>query len=143
MDAEELLTAMDKGGIEGEGDICRLEELHDVVLLTSILQLDFVLEIEGGLGVPIDVEIEEVAYLGIHAHLYVLIEGETGDAAQIGIALGVIAEVVHYLEGEVYASGWVDADIGYSQEAVDLLAYLAETGYAAQEAVVGGGVGCG
>ena len=140
VDAEEFLAAVNEGGIEGEGDIGRFEKLEDIVFLALVFELDFVLEVEGGLGVPVDVEVEEVAYLGIEAHLDVLIKIETGDTSAVGIEVVVVAEIVHNLEGEVCASRGVDADVGYGEKAIHLLADFAETGYAAEESVVRGSV---
>ncbi len=141
MYAEQLLAAVDKGGVQGEGDIGRLEQLDNIVLLALIFQLYLVLEVECGLGVPVDVKIEEVANLGIHIHLYVLVEIEGGHTAAVGIDIVVIAEVVHYLERQISTARRVDADIGYLQQAVHLLTDLAETGDTAQQAVVRGRVG--
>ena len=140
VDAEEFLAAVNEGGVEGEGDIGGLEKLEDIVFLALVFELDFVLEVEGGLGVPVDVEVEEVAYLGIEAHLDVLVKIETGDTAAVGVEVVVVAEIVHNLEGEVCATGGVDADVGYGEKTIHLLADFAEAGYAAEESVVRGSV---
>ena len=140
VDAEQLLAAVDEGGVEGEGDVGGLEELQDVVFLAFVFEFYLVFEIEGGLGVPVDVEVEEVSNLCVEVDLDVLVEVEGGDTAAVCVDIVVVAVVVDYLEGEVGAAGGVDGDIGDGQQTVDFLADFAEAGYAAQQAVVGGRV---
>ena len=85
MDTKELLTAVNKGGIEGEGDVGGFKQLKDIVFLALIFKLNFILKVKGGLGVPVDIEVKEVAYLGIKADLYVLVKVEPCLTAAVGI----------------------------------------------------------
>ena len=140
VDAEQLLTAVDEGGVEGEGDVGGLEELQDVVFLAFVFEFYLVFEVEGGLGVPVDVEVEEVSNFCVEVDLDVLVEVEGGDTAAVCVDIVVVAVVVDYLEGEVGTAGGVDGDIGDGQQTVDFLADFAEAGYAAQQTVVGGRV---
>ena len=127
---------MNKRGVERERDIGGLEQLQDIVLLAFVLKLDFVLKVESGLSVPVNVEIEQVTYLSVKADLEVFIKVESSDTAPVGIEHRVITVVIDYLECEVCTARRIDADIGDGQQSVHLLAYLVESGYAAQQPVV-------
>ena len=133
VEAEKLLTTLDEGGVEREGDVGCLEELYDVVLLTLVLEFYLVLEVEGGLRVPVDVEVYQVADLGVEAYLYVLVEVEGGDAPFVSVELRVFAVVVHQLEGKLGASAGCDFYLRLANKALQLAAYLLEPWYLAQE----------
>ncbi len=58
VESEELLAALNERGVQRKGDGGSLGQLHYVVFLAFVSELDFVLEVEGGLGVPVDVKVD-------------------------------------------------------------------------------------
>ena len=133
VEAEELLAAVDEACAQRKRDVGSLEQLQYVVLLALVLELYHVLEVEGGLGVLVEVEVDEVAYLGVEVQLYVLVEVERVDVAFVACHVGVVAEVVHQLEYQLGAAGGVD--LGLDVDAVEFLANLGKAGQFAQQSV--------
>ena len=69
METKQLLTAFDERSVQRERDVCRLKKLQNIIFLSLILQLQLVLEIEGGIGVVVDIETYQVTNLGIEVDL--------------------------------------------------------------------------
>ena len=131
---------MNEGCIKRKRNVGSLKQLDNIILLAFVFQLYLVLKIKCSLGIPIDIEVKQVAYLGIQTHLYVLVKIESSDTAAVRIKIVVIAEIVHYLERQISTSRRIDTDIGNGKQSVDFLADFAETRNTAQQSVVCGSV---
>ena len=134
VESEQLLATLDEGRCQRERDVRRLEQLQNVVFLAFVFQLQLVLEVEGGIGVVVDVETDQVAYLGIEVNLQVLVEVEGGHTPLAGIALGVVAVVVHNLERQLRTAAGGNLDFRLAHQRLQLLADLVESGNFAQQA---------
>ena len=69
---------MDEGRVGREGDVAALYELDDFVLLAVVFQLHVLgVEIEGGIGVVVEVHIDLVTDLSRHVEVDLLVEVES------------------------------------------------------------------
>ena len=84
-----------------------------------------------------EVDIDEVANLGVDICLYLLVEVECRHAALRGVALRVIAEIVDNLECQLGATAAIDAKQGLAVEEIQFLAYLVEARDFVQQAAAG------
>ena len=81
LDAEEGRGAAYQRRSGGHADVSRLDIAHYVVLRTLILKLEILrVEIEGGVGVVVEIEFHAVAHRRCHRGLYLLIEIKKGFA---------------------------------------------------------------
>ena len=75
--AEERCSAVDKRVVRGERDVAGLDELDDLVLLALIFQLEVLcVEVEGGVGVVVEVHVHLVAHLTVDREVDLLVEVE-------------------------------------------------------------------
>ena len=83
--AEERRRAAYERRVGGHGDVARLDELDDFVLLAFVVQLEVLrVEVEGRLGVVVEVEVYLVAHLAVDAEIDFLVEIE---AEHLAVAL--------------------------------------------------------
>ena len=76
-DAEKAAGTLHQRVVRGEGDVAGLDELDNLVLLAVVLQLQVLcVEVEGGVGVVVEVEVHLVADLGIGTEVDFLVEVE-------------------------------------------------------------------
>ena len=91
--AEERRCAANERRVGGHGDVARLDELDDFVFLAFVAQLEVLcVEVEGGFGVIVKVEVHLVAHLAVDAEIYLLVEIK---AEYLAVALrerGVVGE---------------------------------------------------
>ena len=74
-DTEEAACALYEGIVGGEGDIASLNESHHLVLLAVILEFEVLrVEVEGGVGVVVEVHVDLVADLAIDVEVDLLVE---------------------------------------------------------------------
>ena len=85
LDTKQLLCTRDEGAVERETDVTSLEQLDDLVFLAFVFQVEFVLVVEGGLGVLVDVEVDLVTDFGHHVELHVGVE------VKVGVAFAAVA----------------------------------------------------
>ena len=72
---EQAGGSLDQGVVGGEGDITRLDEFDNLILLTLITQFDVLgVEVEGGIGVVVQVHVHLVAHLTRHVQVNLLVE---------------------------------------------------------------------
>ena len=77
IDAEEARSAFHQRVVGGEADVARLQLLDNLVLLAVVLQLQVLcVEVEGGIGVVVEVEVHLVAHLRIGRDVDFLVEVE-------------------------------------------------------------------
>ena len=74
LDTEKLLRTSNQGAVQRETHITGFKQLYDFVFLAFVFQVELVLEIEGGLGVLVDVEIDLIADFRHHVQLNLLVE---------------------------------------------------------------------
>ena len=137
VETEELLAALYQGCVERERYVGGFEELQYVVLLAFVLELYLVLEVKGSLGVLVDVEAYQVAYLSVEVDLQVLVEIEGRHTPLACVALRVVAVVVHYLERQLRTAAGAYLYLRQLVQYIQLLAYLVEARYLAQQAALG------
>ena len=74
-DAEECRSTVYERRVAGEGDVARLYELDDLVFLAVVLQLHVLrVEVEGGVGVVVEVHVHLVAHLAVDTEVDLLVE---------------------------------------------------------------------
>ena len=104
-----MLRASDEGAVEREAHIACLQQLDDFVFLAFVFQGEFVLIVEGGLGVLVDVEIDFVADFCNHIELHIRLKDE------VVVAFATLAHrrvvVVVVLEAEGHVDGTLRADV--------------------------------
>ena len=83
LQAEEALAPLDQGAAQGKTDVAGLDLLDDLVLVTRVVQLHLVLEVEGGLRVVVGVDLQLLTDITHQVQLDPLVEVEGGDAPLI------------------------------------------------------------
>ena len=92
---EEAADAVNQVAVRGHRDITRLHQLDDLVLLAVVFQFQLLgIEIEGGIGVVVDVHVDLVAHLTRHAEVDFLVEVEAEGLPAVGSQRGVLHVLV-------------------------------------------------
>ena len=81
-DTKEAAGALDKGRVGRERDITGLDEFDDFIFLAIVFQLHVLrIEVKGGVGVVVEVEVHLVADLTVDVEVDLLIEVHRGGLA--------------------------------------------------------------
>ena len=81
-DTKEAAGALDKGRVGWERDITGLDEFDDFIFLAVVFQLHVLrIEVKGGIGVVVEVEVHFVADLTVDVEVDLLIEVHCGGLA--------------------------------------------------------------
>ena len=91
---EEILPPLNEGVTKAHTHIASLNFLKDLVFSSAVLQLELVLEIEGGLGVKIRVELHLLADLPDYTELDLLVEVENSRVLLANGQVRVVCPVV-------------------------------------------------
>ena len=79
---EERGSSAHERRVGGERHVARLDELHNLVLLAVVLQLEALrVEVERSIGVVVEVHVHLVAHTSVQTHVYLLVEVHRGGLA--------------------------------------------------------------
>ena len=78
-DTKEARCALHQGVVRGERHVTRLNQFNDLVFLAFVFQFQVLgVEVERGVGVVVQVHVQLVAHLAVHAQVDLLVEVEGG-----------------------------------------------------------------
>ena len=76
-DTEEARSALHQRVVRGEGNVSCLHEFDDLIFLAVVFQLQVLrIEVEGGVGVVVQVHVHLVTHLAVHVQVDLLVEVE-------------------------------------------------------------------
>ena len=113
---------MDQLALQRQANVTGLELLDDLVLVTGVVQLHLVLEIEGGFGVVAGVDLQLLADVARQVELYALVEIEGGNAPLVNGYARVLGLADVDPEGDLGAALWLDLDLVTPEDPVEGLA---------------------
>ena len=94
-ESEEARRTLDKTGVGGERNVSAFHELHNLVFLSVVFQLQVLrVEVHRGLGVVVQVQVHLVAHSTVHAQVDLLVEVHRGRLAVANGQRGVL-DVLH------------------------------------------------
>ena len=122
LEAEEALAALDQCTVQGQAHVAGLDLLDDLVLVPGVVQLHLVLEVEGGLGVVVGVDLELLPDVAHQVQLDPLVEVEGGDPPLVHRDPRVVGARGVDPEDDLGRPLWTDVDRVPAEDPVEGLA---------------------
>ena len=115
--SEERAGSGDERRVGGERHVATLHELDDLVFLALVLELHALgIEVEGGVGVVVEVHVHLVAHLAVHVEVDLLVEVHRGGLAVADGQRGVVDVLERGAELELGGSLRLDAHAARTED---------------------------